>query len=129
MRPLKKGKKEERDRDKLGDRLEALLERKKEEDEATCLMEEMRRNVEVAEHESSEAEQNLCSALREYADTFDKDHGRPKTAVTKLRQLMQSRDTTNLNLDLEEILAKMKQMGWSDDDTTGTWTQSEGDDQ
>ena len=31
--------------------------------------------------------------------------------------------------DLEEILAKMKQMGWSDDDATGTWTQSEGDDQ
>ena len=52
--------------------------------------------------------------------------------MTKFWQLMQSRDTKNLNLekDLEEILAKMKQMGWSeDDDKTRTWTQSEGDDQ
>ena len=40
-------KKEERDRDKLGDMLEAFLIRKGEEDEATCLMEEMRKNVEL----------------------------------------------------------------------------------
>ena len=89
--------KEERDRDKLGDRLEALLERKKEEDAATCLMEEKRKNWKVAQNESFEEEQNLCNALREYADTFDKDHGRPKTAMTKLWQRMQSRDTKNLN--------------------------------
>ena len=58
-------KKEERERDKLGDRLEAFLKRKEEEDEATCLMEEMRNNVETAQHKSFEAEQSLCSALRE----------------------------------------------------------------
>ena len=34
-------KREERDRDKLGDKLEAFLKRKEEEDEATCLMEEV----------------------------------------------------------------------------------------
>ena len=43
-------KKEERDRDKLGDKLEAFLKRKEEEDEATCLIEEMRENVEAAQH-------------------------------------------------------------------------------
>ena len=40
--------------------------------------------------------------------------------MTKLWQLMQSRDTENLNLDkdLEEILSKMKQMGGSEEDKT-----------
>ena len=51
-------KREERDRDKLGDRLEAFLQRKEEEDGATCLMEDMRQNVEAAQHKSFEAEQS-----------------------------------------------------------------------
>ena len=38
-------KKEGRDKDKLGDKLEAFLTRKEEEDEATGLMEEIRKNV------------------------------------------------------------------------------------
>ena len=42
-------KKEERDRDKLGDKLETFLKRKEEEDEATGLMEEMRKNVVAAQ--------------------------------------------------------------------------------
>ena len=44
------------------------------------------------------------------------EDGRPETIMTKLWQLMQSRDTKNLNLDkdLEEILSKMKQTGWSE---------------
>ena len=42
--------KEARDRDKLGDKLEAFLKRKEEEDEETCLREEMRKNVEAAQH-------------------------------------------------------------------------------
>ena len=50
---------------KLGDKLEAILKRKEEEDEATRLMEEVRNNVEAAQHKSFEAEQSLCSALRE----------------------------------------------------------------
>ena len=57
-------KKEERDREKLGDKLEVFFKRKEEEDEATCVMEEMRKNVEAARHKSFEAEQSLCSALR-----------------------------------------------------------------
>ena len=88
-------KKEERDRDKLGDNLKAFLKRKEEEDEATCLMEEMRKNVEAAQHKSFEAEQSLRSALREYVDTFDRDRGRPKTMMTKLWQSMQSQETEN----------------------------------
>ena len=68
-------KREERDREKLGDKREAFLKRKEEEDEATCLMEEMRKNVEVAQHKSFEVEQSLCSALREYVDSYDKRSG------------------------------------------------------
>ena len=88
--------------------------------------------MEAAQHNSFEAEQSLCSALREYVDTFDRDRGRPKTMMTKLWQLMQSRDTKNLNLDkdLETILCKMKQMGGCEEDkTTRLWTQVEGEDQ
>ena len=111
-------KKEERDRDKLGDKLEAFLKRKEEEDEATCLMEEMRKNVEAAQNKSFEVEQSLGSTLREYVDTFGRERGRPKTMMMKLWQLMQSWDTENLNLDkdLEEILSKMKQMGGGEED-------------
>ena len=77
-------KKEERERDKLGEKLEIFLKRKEEEDEATCLMEEMRKNVEAAQHKSSEAELSQCSALREYVDAFDRDRGRPKTIMKKI---------------------------------------------
>ena len=113
MRPQTKNKK----KDKLSDRLEEFRKRKKEEDEAMCLIEEMRKNLEAAQHK---AEQRLCSALWEYVDTFDKDRGRPKAIMAKLWQLMQNRDTKNLNLDkdLEEILSKMKQIGGSEADTT-----------
>ena len=51
-------KREERDRDKLGDKLEAFLKRKEDEDEATGLMEEMMKNVVAAQHKSFEVEQN-----------------------------------------------------------------------
>ena len=61
MKRRKKGK-----RDKLGDRLEAFLKRKEEEDEATCLMEEMRKNVEAAQHKSFEAELQCSSGARRY---------------------------------------------------------------
>ena len=124
--------KEERDRDKLSDLLEEFLGRKEDEDEATCLIEEMRKNLVVAQQESFEAEQSLCSALREYVDTFAKDRGRPKTIITELWQLMQSWDTKNLNLDdgIEEILSKMKQMGGSEEvKTRRLWAQDEGEDQ
>ena len=50
--PATDEKKEERNRDKLGDKLEAFLLRKEEEGEATCLMEEMRKNVEATQHKS-----------------------------------------------------------------------------
>ena len=62
-------------------------------------MEEMRKNVEVAQHKTCEAEQSLCSALREYVDTFDRDRGRLKTIMTKLWQLLQSRDTKKNLMD------------------------------
>ena len=105
-------KNEESDRAKLGDRLKAFHKGKEQEDETTCLMEEMRKmwrllNTKVLRRSK------VCAVLREYVDTFDRDRGRPKTIMTKLRQSMQSRETKNLNLveDLEDILSKMKQMG------------------
>ena len=125
-------KQEERDRDKLSVRLEEFRKRNDEEDEARCLIEETQRNLEAAQNKSYEAEQRLCSALREYVDTFDKDRGRPKTIMTKLWELMHSRDTKNLNLDkdLEEILSKMKQIDWSEQaKTRRLWAQEEDEDQ
>ena len=38
-------------------------------------MEEMRQNVEAAQHKSFEAEQCQCNALREYVDMYDRDQG------------------------------------------------------
>ena len=99
---------------------------------ARCLIEEMQRNLDAAQIKIYEAEQRLCSALREYVDTFDKERGRPKTIMTKLWQLMQSRETNNLNLDkdLEDILTKMKQMGWSEAARTRRfWAQDEDEEQ
>ena len=48
-------KREVRDRVKLGDKLEAFLKRKQEKDEATGLVEEMRKNVVAAQQKSFEA--------------------------------------------------------------------------
>ena len=76
-------KREGRDRDKLGDKLEGFLTRKKEEDEATGLMEEMRRNVVAAQQKSFEAEQSLCNALREYVDNYGRDQDQARTLMTK----------------------------------------------
>ena len=81
---------------------------------------------------SYEAEQKLYSILWEYIESFDKERGRPKIIMTKLWQLMQSRDTEKMNLDkdLEEILSKMKQTGWSEAARTrGFWAQDEVEEQ
>ena len=117
-------KREERDRDQLSE--------KEEEDEATCLMEEMRENVESAQHKSYEAERSLCNALREYVDSYDRDQGRARTLMTKCWQSMKSRDTNNLNLekDLEDIQSTARRVGWCEEEKTATlWKQLEGDEQ
>ena len=75
-------KREERDRDKLRDKLEAFLTRKEEEDETTGLMEEMRKTGVAAQQKSFEAERSLCNALREYVDGC-RDPGRARTLMTK----------------------------------------------
>ena len=92
-------KREERDKDKLGEKLEAFLKRKEEEDEATCLMEAVRKNVVTAQQKSFEAEQSLCDARREYVDSYDRDQGRARTLMPKCWQSLQSRDTKNLNFE------------------------------
>ena len=88
-------KREERDGDKLGDKLETFLKRKEEEDEATGLLQEMMKNVVAAQQKSFEAEQSLCNALREYLEGYDRDQGRARTLMTKCWQSVQSRDQKN----------------------------------
>ena len=92
---LQTKRKKKRVREKLGDKLEAVLKRT-EEDEATCLMEEMKKDVEAAQHRSYEAERSLCSALREYLDSYDKDQGRARTLMTKCCHSMQKPGNSKL---------------------------------
>ena len=116
-------KKEEKGRDKHGDKSEAFLIRKEEEDEATCLMEEMRKNVEAAQHQSFEAEQSLRNALQEYVDSYDRDRSRARTRMTKCWQSKQSWVTENLNQ------STVRQVGWSEEEKAARlWMQLDGDD-
>ena len=91
-------------------------------------MEEMRKNVEAARHKSFEAEQSLCSGLREYVDRYDKDLGRARTLMTNCWQSMQSRDTKNMNIekDLEEMHSTVRKVGWCEEEKTAKlWKQTE----
>ena len=102
-----------RDRDKLGDKPEVFLTRKEEEDEATGLMEKMRKNVVAAQQKNFEAEQSLCNALRRYVDNNGRDQDQARTLMTKCWQSMQSRGSKNMNLekDLEDTLHS-PESGW-----------------
>ena len=94
--------------------------------------EEMQRKLDTAQNKSYETEQKLRSALWEYVEAFHTEQGRPKTIMTKLWQLMQNRDTKNVNVDkdLEEILSKMTQTGWSEAAKTRRfWAQDEDEEQ
>ena len=95
-------------------------------------MEEMRKNVEAAQHKSFEAEQSQCSALREYVDSYDKDRGRARTLMTKCWQSIPSQDTKNMNIykDLEYIQSTARRVVWSEEEKTARfWKQLEGDNQ
>ena len=121
-------KQEERDRCRIRDQLVEVRKRKDDEGEARCLIEEVQRNFDAAQNKSYEAEQKLYRILWEYIEAFDKERGRPRIIMTELWQPMQSRDTKNLNLDkdLEEILTKIKQTGWSEAGRTRRfWAQDE----
>ena len=125
-------KREGRDRDKLGDWLEAFLNKKEEEDEATGLMEEMRKNVVAAQQKNFEAEQSLCNALREYVDNFGRDQDQVRTRMTKCWQSVQSRGTNNMNLekDVEDTHSTARRVGGNEEDKTRRlWAQDEGDEQ
>ena len=125
-------KQEERERGMIRDLLGELRKRGEEEDEARNLIEEMQRNLDEAQHQSFEVERMLDRVHWEYIEAFDKERGRPQLIMTKLWQMMQSRDTKNLNLnkDLDEILSKIKQSGWNESTRTSRfWTQDEDEDQ
>ena len=125
-------KQEKRDRRRIRDQLVDVRKRKDEEAEASCFIEEIQRNLDVAQKKSYEAEQTLYRILWEYIEAFDKERERPKIIMTKLWQLMQSRDTKNLNLDKDvlEILTNMKQTdGCEAARTRRFWAQDEDEDQ
>ena len=106
--------------------------RKEEQDEATCLMEEKKKSVVVTQQTSFEAEQSPCNALREYVEGCDRDQGSARTLMTRCRQLMQRRDTKNMNLekDLEDMHSTARNVGWCEEEkTTNLWKQLEGDEQ
>ena len=108
-----------------------LQKRREEEDEARGLIEEMRRNFDEAQNRSYEVERKLDQALWENIEAFDKEQG-PQLIMTKLWQMIQSRDTKNLNLDedFDEILSKIKQTGWTESTRTKRfWTQDDDEDQ
>ena len=125
-------KQEQKGRGKIRDLLEQLLMRREEEDEASGLIEEMQRNLDEAQNKSCEVERTLDRVLWEYIEAFDKERGRPQLIMTKLWQMMLSRDTMNLNLDKEvdEILSRIKQTGWNESTRTKRfWTQDDDEDQ
>ena len=92
-------KKEERDREKLGKKLEALLTKKEEEDEATCLMEEIMKNVVAAEQKSFEAGQKSMQRSARICRHTRQRSGPGQDLMTKCWQSMQSRGTQNMNLE------------------------------
>ena len=67
----------------------------------------MQHNLDEAQNKSYEVERKLNRILWEYIGAFDKERGRPQLIMTKLWQLMQSRDTKNSNVDkdLDETLS------------------------
>ena len=116
----------------LKDLLHQLQKRREAEDEARGLIEEMQRNLGEAQARTYEMERKLDRVLGEYIDSFEKELGRQHHIMTKMWQMMQSRDTKTLNLDkdFEEIMSKVKQAGWNElTKTTGFWREDEDEDQ
>ena len=92
----------------IKDLLHQLQKRREEEDETRELIEEMQRK--------------LGRVLGNTWTLLKKEMGRPQHIMNKMwqmMQMMQSRDTTNLNLDkdFEEIMSKMNQAGWNESRT------------
>ena len=104
----------------IRDLLDQLQKRREEDDEARLLIEEMQRNLDEAQNRSYEVELKLDRVLWEYIEALDK-------VMTKLWQMMRSRDAKNLNLDEDfEDMSKAKQIGWNESTkTTGFWRQEE----
>ena len=123
---------EQQEREMIRELLEQLQKRREEEDEARGLNEEMQRNLDKAQNKSYEVGRKVDRILWEYTEAFDKEQGRPQPIMTKLWQIMQSRDTKNLNLDkdFDETLSKVKQTGWNESSRTKRfWTQGDDEDQ
>ena len=80
----------------IRDLLEQLQKRREEEDEARGLTEEVQRNLDEAQNRSYEVERKVDRVLWEYTEASDKEMVRPQLIMTKLWQMMQSRDTKKM---------------------------------
>ena len=122
---------EHKERSMIKNLLHQRQKKREEEDEARGLIEEMQRNLDEAQTRSYEVERMVDRVLGEYIDSFEKEMGRPQHIMNKMWQMMQSRDTKNLNLDkdFQEIMSKMKQAGCNESTkSTGFWRPDEDED-
>ena len=111
--------KEGRDRDKLGDKLEAFLTREEREDVATGLMEEMRKKVVAAQQKKCE---NMSTDTTEIRT-------RPGTLMTKCWQSMQIPRHKEYE-PRKRLGTKAMKAGWCEEEKTRKlWAQDEGSEQ
>ena len=88
----------------MRDLLEQFHKRREEGNEARVLIEELQRNLDEAQNRCYDVERKLDRVLWEYIEAFDKEMGRPQLIMTKLWQMMQIKDTKNLNLDKDPLM-------------------------
>ena len=113
--------KEERDREKLGDKLEAFLKRKQEEDETTFFMEEMTKNVEASQHKSIEAEQrSSCSTVSRGTWRIHQEASPPKCLRTCEASNQEEEMNEDFHLDCLKALPRQDA-----EQTTTTWLNKE----
>ena len=90
------------------------------------------RNLDEAQKRRYEVERRVDVEIRDFLEASDEEEACPQLILAKLWQMMQSRDTKNLNLDkdFDEITRKMKQTGWTDATRTRRfWMQNDDEDQ
>ena len=88
--------------------------RKDRKEEARALLEEMQKHLEKAQARASATEQKIVGRYDEYMRTWTEDRGRPHFIMDMIWQMLQSIDTTSLNLtkDFEELWDMAQETGW-----------------
>ena len=105
---------------------------KKKRGRGRSLIEEIQQTFDEAQKKRYEVERRDDIEIRDFLEASEKEEACPQLILAKLWQMMQSRDTKNLNLDkdFDEIMSKMKQTGWTDATRTRRfWMQDDDEDQ